>query len=87
MFGLFKKKKEDTAPAQTPVPEQDAAPASQDAAQAARREFLARFPEKETDLVGITAPGGIASKPVEGTDLFHSQWRNEPTEAHLSKFR
>ena len=64
MFGLFKKKKEDTAPAQTPVPEQDAA-------QAARREFLARFPEKETDLVGITAPGGIASKPVEGTDLFH----------------
>lgn len=70
MFGLFKKKKEESAPVQAPVPEQDAAPVSEDAAQAARREFLARFPEKETDLVGITAPGGVAFKPVEGTDLF-----------------
>lgn len=72
MFSLFKKKKtENTAPAQASVPEQDAAPAAEDTAQAARREFLARFPEKETDLVGITAPGGVAFKPVEGTDLFH----------------
>ena len=72
MFGLFKKKKtEDTAPAMTAAAEQDISPVSDDLAQTARREFLARFPEKETDLVGITAPGGVASKPVEGTDLFH----------------
>lgn len=71
MFGLFKKKKEDTQPAQAPASEQDAVPAPDaDATQAKRREFLAQFPGKETDILGITAPAGIAADKVEGTDLW-----------------
>ena len=72
MFGLFKKKKENPQNVSTPLaePESDAAH-EENTAQAARREFLARFPKKETDLLGITSPGGVAHKPVEGTDLFH----------------
>ena len=72
MFGLFKKKKEDPIPVPASVAEQETvAVPEEDTAQAARKEFLARFPEKETDLVGITSPGGVAHEPVEGTDLFH----------------
>ena len=71
MFGLFKKKKEDTQPAQAPVVEQEAAPTPDaDATQTKRREFLAQFPGKETDILGITAPGGVSADKVDGTDLW-----------------
>ena len=72
MFGLFKKKKkEDAQPVQAPVVEQEpsAAP-DEDAVQEARRNFLARFPGKETDILGITDPGGVRADPVEGTKLW-----------------
>ncbi len=72
MFGLFKKKKETAQPIETPVVEQESsAIPDETVTQDKRKTFLARFPEKETDLVGITSPGGVAHNPVEGTDLFH----------------
>ena len=72
MFGLFKKKKETAPPIETPVVEQESsAIPDETVTQDKRKTFLARFPEKETDLVGITSPGGVAHTPVEGTDLFH----------------
>ena len=71
MFGLFKKKKEDPQPVQTPVAEPESVSANQeDAAQAARKAFLSRFPGKETDILGITDPGGVSADKVEGTDLW-----------------
>jgi len=71
MFGLFKKKKEEAAPAPAPVVGQETVSAcEEDAAQAARKAFLARFPGKETDILGITDPGGVRADPVEGTELW-----------------
>lgn len=83
MFGLFKKKKEEPQPVQAPVVEQEAAPApEEDLTQAARKAFLDRFPGKETDILGITDPGGVAADKVEGTALWKvtiglSAWMDE----------
>lgn len=71
MFGLFKKKKEVSQPVQTPATEPETMSAcEEDAALAARKAFLARFPGKETDILGITDPGGVRADKVDGTDLW-----------------
>lgn len=71
MFGLFKKKKDDTQPVQTPVVEQEPAAAPDgDVAQETRKRFLAQFPGKETDILSITDPGGVNADKVEGTELW-----------------
>ena len=70
MFGLFKKKKD--APRSTPTAAAEQAAVSvpeEDAAHAARKEFLSRFTGKETDILGITDPGGVNEVKVDGTDL------------------
>ncbi len=71
MFSLFKKKK-DQPVAEPVTPQAASAEVSNDLAQEKRRAFLAQFTEKETDLIGITAPGGVTSDPVDGTNLFHA---------------
>lgn len=82
MFGLFKKKKEDPIPA--PAVEQKASPA-EDPAQELRKEFLAQFPGEETDILGITDPGGVAAAKVEDTELWRvaiglTAWMDEYTQ-------
>lgn len=82
MFGLFKKKKEAPVPVQTPVEEQEILSPADGGAQEKRREFLARFPGKETDLLGITDTAGVAADKVEGADLWKvtiglSAWLDE----------
>ena len=94
MFGLFKKKKEYAAPVQTPVVEQQpVSTCEEDAAQAVRKAFLARFPGKETDILGITDPGGLNADKVEGTELWKvsiglTAWMDEyEQELHQSPAR
>ena len=71
MFGLFKKKKGESLPVQTPAAEPEAvSTCEEDATLAARKAFLARFPGKETDILGITDPGGVRADKVDGTDLW-----------------
>ena len=68
MFGLFKKKKDESVAPVAQAPETPAV--SEDLAQEKRKEFLAQFPGKETDIVGVTAPGCLRYDKVEGTDLW-----------------
>ena len=71
MFGLFKKKKDAPQSAPTAAAEQAAASTlEEDAVHAARKEFLSRFTGKETDILGITDPGGVNEVKVDGTDLW-----------------
>ena len=71
MYGLFKKKKDDTLTAEAPVAELESTVSSDgEATQEKRKEFLAQFPGKETDILGITDPGGVNADKVEGTDLW-----------------
>lgn len=82
MFGLFKKKKEESVPA--PAVEQETTPV-EDTAQEQRKAFLAQFPGEETDILGITDPSGVAALKVEGTELWKvsiglSAWVDEYTQ-------
>ena len=94
MFGLFKKKKEMPQSAPTPVAEPESASTyEEDAAQTARHAFLSRFPGKETDVLGITDPGGVAAEKVEDTELWKvsiglTAWMDEyEQELHQSPAR
>ena len=83
MFGLFKKKKDEPVPAAAPVEQETAC--TEDAAQELRKEFLAQFPGEETDILGITDPGGVAAAKVEGTELWRvsiglTAWMDEYTQ-------
>ena len=94
MFGLFKKKKNVAQPVPAPVAETEPTPLCDgDTAQAARKAFLSRFPGKETDILGITDPGGLNADKVEGTGLWKvtiglTAWMDEyEQELHQSPAR
>lgn len=80
MFGLFKKKK-DTSTTLPETPEEQTG-SLEDLSQEKRKAFLALFPGKETDLVGITDSGGISADKVKDTSLWRitlvlSAWMDE----------